>query len=126
LLAESEKSAHKPQKLRLGQKVQVRVAHLGAEVGYLDLGGKGEAIIDLRELRNDNGELLVQAGESIDAYVLSLADGTPVMTRSVPKGAGREVLQQALESKVPVEGTVPGRTTGGLEAARGGREPSGR
>jgi len=54
-------SAHKPQKLRLGQKVHARIAHVGSEIGYLDLGGKGEAIIDLRELRNDKGELLVQA-----------------------------------------------------------------
>jgi len=120
LFAESEKSAHKPQKLRLGQKVQARIAHLGAEIGYLDLGGKGEAIIDLRELRNDKGELSVQPGESIDAYVLSLTDGTPVMTRSVPKGAGREVLQQALESKVPVEGTVTAQNKGGLEVDLGG------
>src|SRR5712671_7037860 len=120
LFAESEKSAHKPQKLRLGQKVQARVAHVGAEIGYLDLGGKGEAIIDLRELRNEKGELLVQPGGTLDAYVLSLADGTPVMTRSVPKGAGREVLQQALESKVPVEGTVTAQNKGGLEVDLGG------
>ena len=62
----------------------------------------------------------MQAGESIDAYVLSLADGTPVMTRSVPKGAGREVLQQALESKVPVEGIVTAQNKGGLEVDLGG------
>src|SRR2546429_422950 len=46
LFAESEESAHKPARLRLGQKVQARVAHVGAEIAYLDLGGKGEAIID--------------------------------------------------------------------------------
>ena len=120
LLAENDKSGRKPQKLRLGQKLQARIAHVGAEIGYLDLGGKGEAIIDLRELRNDKGELLVQAGETIDAYVLSIADGTPVLTRSVPKGAGREVLQQALDSKVPVEGTVTAQNKGGLEVDLGG------
>jgi len=120
LFAESEKSAHRPERLRLGQKVHARVAHVGAEIGYLDLGGKGEAIIDLRELRNEKGELLVQPGETIDAYVLSLADGTPVLTRAVPKGAGREVLQQALESKVPVEGTVTAQNKGGLEVDLGG------
>jgi small subunit ribosomal protein S1 len=119
MLAESEKTPQR-QKLRLGQKVQARVAHVGAEIAYLDLGGKGEAIMDLRELRNEKGELLVQLGEAIDAYVLSLADGTPVMTRSVPKGAGREVLQQALESKVPVEGTVTAQNKGGLEVDLGG------
>jgi len=120
LFAESEKSAGKPARLRLGQKIQARVAHAGAEIAYLDLGGKGEAIIDLRELRNDKGELTIHAGDTIDAYVLSLAEGTAVMTRSVPKGAGREVLQQALESKVPVEGTVTAQNKGGLEVDLGG------
>ncbi|HYZ90512.1 MAG TPA: 30S ribosomal protein S1 [Myxococcales bacterium] len=120
LLAESEKTPRKQEKLRLGQKVAARVAHVGAEIAYLDLGGKGEAIIDLRELRNEKGELLVHPGETVDAYVLSLADGTPVMTRSVPKGAGREMLQQALESKVPVDGTVTAHNKGGLEVDLGG------
>src|SRR5207253_3711601 len=63
LFAESEKSAGKPARLRMGQKVQARVAHAGAEIAYLDLGGKGEAIIDLRELRNDKGELTIHAGD---------------------------------------------------------------
>src|SRR5207253_3729706 len=105
LLAESEKAPRRQEKLRLGQKIAARVAHVGAEIAYLDLGGKGEAIIDLRELRNEKSELLVHPGDTVEAYVLSIADGTPVMTRAVPKGAGRELLQQALESKVPVEGT---------------------
>ncbi|MFL5423813.1 MAG: S1 RNA-binding domain-containing protein [Myxococcales bacterium] len=120
LLRETEKTGEKRERLRLGQKISAKVAHLGAEIGYLDLGGKGEAIIDLRELRNDAGELLVHPGESIDAYVLSLGDGAVVLTRSVPKGAGREALQQALESKVPVEGTVTAQNKGGLEVDLGG------
>ncbi|HZX65433.1 MAG TPA: S1 RNA-binding domain-containing protein, partial [Myxococcales bacterium] len=120
LFRETEKTGEKRERLRLGQKISAKVAHLGAEIGYLDLGGKGEAIIDLRELRNDAGELLVHPGESIDAYVLSLGDGAVVLTRSVPKGAGREALQQALESKVPVEGTVTAQNKGGLEVDLGG------
>jgi small subunit ribosomal protein S1 len=120
LLAESEKTPRKQERLRLGQKIAARVAHVGAEIAYLDLGGKGEAIIDLRELRNEKGEPLVHPGDTVDAYVLSIADGTPVMTRSVPKGAGREMLQQALESKVPVEGTVTAHNKGGLEVDLGG------
>ncbi|HWE24440.1 MAG TPA: 30S ribosomal protein S1 [Myxococcales bacterium] len=120
LLAESEKTPRKQEKLRLGQRIAARVAHVGAEIAYLDLGGKGEAIIDLRELRNEKGELLVHPGDTVEAYVLSLAEGTAVMTRSVPKGAGREMLQQALESKVPVEGTVTAQNKGGLEVDLGG------
>jgi small subunit ribosomal protein S1 len=119
LFAQAE-AAPKKGRPRLGQKLQARIAHVGAEIAYLDLGGKGEAIIDLRELRNEKGELLVQPGETVDAYVLSVTDGTVVLTRSVPKGAGREMLQQALESRVPVEGTVTAQNKGGLEIDLGG------
>ncbi len=107
-------------RLKAGQKVSARIALLGGEVAFLDLGGKGEGIIDLRELRNDKGDLLMQVGETIDGYVLSLADGNVVITRSVPKGAGREVLQNALDARIPVEGLVTGVNKGGLEVDMGG------
>lgn len=118
LFAESQQ--HRPGKLRAGQKVSARIAHLGGEVAFLDLGGKGEGIIDLRELRNEKGELLLREGDPIDGYVLSLAEGNVVITRSVPKGAGREVVQQALDAKIPIEGTVTGHNKGGLEVDLGG------
>ena len=117
LFAQSEQQ--KPGKLRVGQKITARVAHLGGEVAFLDLGGKGEGIIDLRELRNEKGDLLVHAGEMLEGYVLSVTEGV-VVTRSVPKGAGREMLQQALDSKIPVEGLVTGQNKGGLEVDLGG------
>src|SRR5437660_2741127 len=118
LFAESDQQ--KPGKLRVGQKITARVAHLGAEVAFLDLGGKGEGIIDLRELRNEKGDLLVHAGETLEGYVLSVTEGNVVVTRSVPKGAGREMLQQALDSKIPIEGQVTGQNKGGLEVDLGG------
>src|SRR2546427_46426 len=107
-------------KLRPGQKISARIAHLGGEVAFLDLGGKGEGIIDLRELRNDAGDLLVHVGETLEGYVLSISEGNVVVTRSVPKGAGREVVQQALDSKIPIEGLVTGQNKGGLEVDLGG------
>src|SRR5207237_10166842 len=53
-------------------------------------------------------------------YLLSVAEGVVVVTRSVPKGAGREVVQTALESKIPIEGMVTGHNKGGLEVDLGG------
>src|SRR5882672_903134 len=56
MFAETEQQ--KPGRLKAGQKITARIAHLGGEVAFLDLGGKGEGIIDLRELRNDKGDLI--------------------------------------------------------------------
>ncbi len=43
-----------------------------------------------------------------------------VITRSVPKGAGREVIQSAFAAGLPVEGTVAALNKGGLEIDLGG------
>ena len=118
--AQKQREGQKGGRLKPGQRVSAKIAHLGAEVAFLDLGGKGEAIIDLGELRNDKGEMLAHVGETVDGYVLSLAEGQVVLTRSVPKGAGREALQQAMDAKVPVEGTVTAHNKGGLEVDLGG------
>jgi len=118
MFAESE--PQKAGRLRSGQKITARIAHLGGEVAFLDLGGKGEGIIDLHELRNDAGDLLVHVGETLEGYVLSISEGNVVVTRSVPKGAGREVVQQALDSRIPIEGLVTGQNKGGLEVDLGG------
>jgi small subunit ribosomal protein S1 len=120
MFAEAQKDRKAQGKLKPGQRLTAKVAHLGAEVAFLDLGGKGEGIIDLRELRNDKGELLVHVGESIDGYVLSLTDGNVMLTRSVPKGSGREALAQAMAAKLPVEGVVTAVNKGGLEVDLGG------
>ena len=115
-----ESPQEKPGRLKPGHKITARIAHLGAEVAFLDLGGKGEGIIDLRELRNDKGDLLANVGEALEGYVLSVSEGNAVVTRSVPKGAGREVVLQAMESKIPIEGLVTGHNKGGLEVDLGG------
>jgi small subunit ribosomal protein S1 len=119
LFAESG-AQQKQGRLRPGQKVSGRIAHLGGEVAFLDLGGKGEGIIDLRELRNEKGDLLAHAGETLEGYVLSVSEGNVVVTKSVPKGAGREIVQAALDSKIPIEGMVTGQNKGGLEVDLGG------
>jgi small subunit ribosomal protein S1 len=120
LFAEQQSQQPRHERLRPGAKVKAKVAHLGAEVAFLDMGGKGEGIIDLRELRDEKGSLTVSEGGEIDGYVLSMGEGTVVITRSVPKGAGREVLQEALQSRLPVEGTVVAVNKGGLEIDLGG------
>ncbi|MBS2024301.1 MAG: S1 RNA-binding domain-containing protein [Deltaproteobacteria bacterium] len=120
LFAAEQAKKPKRERLHLGSKVQAKVAHIGAEVAFLDLGGKGEGIIDLRELRNEAGELTAHEGDAIEGWVLSVGEGSVVVTRSVPKGAGRELLQTAMDAGMAVDGLVTAVNKGGLEVDLGG------
>jgi len=102
-----------------GQKISAKILQVGRDTAFLDLGGKSEGLIESRELRDEDGALRFQIGQTIEGYVRSLDDGV-WLTLTIPKGARREALAQAREGGIPVEGTVTGVNKGGLEVDLGG------
>jgi small subunit ribosomal protein S1 len=121
LLAQSEMAAA-PRRFEVGQKVSGRIVQIGQEQAFLDLGGKGEGMIDLAELKDTHGDLIVSVGEILEGYVLALAGdhGGVVVTKALSKGAQREFLAEARETGIPVEGLVTSHNKGGLEIDLGG------
>jgi small subunit ribosomal protein S1 len=122
LFAASEKAGGARPRLEVGQKVSARIVKIGQDVAFLDLGGKGEGMISLSELRDSKGEIIVTAGEILEGYVLSLSGehGGTVVTKQLSKGAQREFLFDARDSRIPVEGLVTAQNKGGLEVDLGG------
>lgn len=101
--------------LQTGQVVKGRIIQIGADSVFVDVHGKGEAMIARAELEDDNGVLQVAIGTEIEATVLS-TDGEVRLSRKLLKGAqAREMLQIAVENGVPVEGKVTGVIKGGYE-----------
>jgi len=79
----------KPRAFEEGQSVEGTVVALSDDVAFVDVGGKGEASIDLEELRNEDGELEAAVGDKIVAIVVSTAGGLR-LSRRLARGAGRE------------------------------------
>jgi small subunit ribosomal protein S1 len=121
LLAASE--SEPVQRPVVGQTVRGRVIALGATSAFVEIGGKGEAIIDVGELRDpETGEPLVAVGDQIDATVVDDGgtSGTVVLKRTV--GRGGHVpgeLEQALAHGLAVEGLVSGENKGGFDVQIG-------
>ena len=45
----------KTSRVQKGQTIEGAIVAIGPEVAFVNVGGKGEAMIDLAELRNDEG-----------------------------------------------------------------------
>jgi small subunit ribosomal protein S1 len=118
MFAESEHGAQ-IKTFDVGEKVSGRIVQIGRERAFLDLGGKGEGMIDVSELKDSKGEVLVTVGEILEGYVLSVTGGI-VVTKALTKGAQREFLQEAHRGGIPVEGLVAAHNKGGLEIDLGG------
>ncbi|WP_434349056.1 S1 RNA-binding domain-containing protein [Myxococcus virescens] len=108
--------------LRVGEKVRGTIFQLGADTAFVSVEGaaKSEAMIELRELKDDEGILRFGVGDTIDAHVVEVGAKGILLSRALAKGsANLALLAEARASGMPVEGLVLSVNKGGVEVAIG-------
>jgi small subunit ribosomal protein S1 len=120
MFAASKQDTGSRRGVRPGEKVSGPIFQLGADTAFISLGGKSEAMIELRELKDDEGILRFGVGDVIEAYVLEAGARGILLTKSINKGsASLAMLAEARVTGMPVEGLVLSVNKGGLEVAVG-------
>lgn len=105
----------KAKRFENGQTVEGPIVAIGPEVAFVNVGGKGEASIDIEELKDEDGRLEVAVGDRIQAIVVSTAGGL-TLSRKLARGAATQrQLEDAFHSGLPVEGKVEKAVKGGYE-----------
>src|SRR5512136_1862713 len=103
-------------KLFPGDKVSGKVAKVSKDTIFVDLGGKSEGIADVQEFLDKEGRLIVQQGDLVEMRVASTRDGIHLTKGMKVQGADAlDMLREAKENLVPVEGRVSGVVKGGFE-----------
>jgi len=108
-------------RLDQGELVEGRIVSIGPEVALVDVGRKGEAVMDIAELKNDAGEFEVALGDRVKAMVVSTQGGLTLSRRLAGAAASDEQFEAAFESGLPVEGKVERAVKGGYEVRIGRR-----
>jgi small subunit ribosomal protein S1 len=102
--------------LEPGQKIDATVLQIGNEWIFLDVGQKGEGILDTRELLDNEGQLTVAVGDRVSAYFMSRKGGELRFTTRLGGGStGTAQLEEAWRSEIPVEGRIEKEIKGGYE-----------
>jgi small subunit ribosomal protein S1 len=98
-----------------GQTIEGTIVAIGPEVAFVDVGGKGEATIEIDELKDADGRLEVAVGDRVQAVVVSTVGGL-ILSRKLARGAATErQLEDAFHTGLPVEGKVERAVKGGYE-----------
>jgi len=98
-----------------GQTLEGTIVAVGPEVAFVDVGGKGEATIEIDELKDAEGALEVAVGDRIQAMVVSTVGGL-TLSRKLARGAATaQQLEDAFHTGLPVEGKVERAVKGGYE-----------
>jgi small subunit ribosomal protein S1 len=103
-----------------GQTIQGTIVAIGQDVAFVNVGGKGEAMIALDELKDSDGALEVGVGDRIQAVVVSTEGGLGLSRKLARGAATARQLEDAFHARLPVEGKVERAVKGGYEVRLGG------
>ena len=98
-----------------GQTIEGTIVAFGPKVAFVNIGGKGEAEIDLAELKDAEGDVEVSVGDRIQAMVVSTSGGIVLSRKGVRNAATQRELEDAFNAGVAVEGKVTQAVKGGYE-----------
>lgn len=108
-------STPRPQEVKVGDRVRGRIVSVGEVDAFVDYGGRSEATITASELRDPDGSARYNVGDEIEAIVASTDSGVllTLSGRAIPLTG--EMLREAYDNRIPVEGSVKGINKGGFE-----------
>ena len=101
-------ASERVKRIEKGQTVDGTIVRIGQEVALVDVGGKSEAVIDVAELKDDEGRLEVAEGDQTSG-------GLTLSRRGLLGAATARQLEDAFHMRLPVEGRVERAVKGGYE-----------
>jgi len=112
-----EASSESPgRKLFPGEMASGRVVKISKDTVFVDLGGKSEGLADIQEFLDKGGNLTIKQGDGVELRVASIRDGIHLTKGMKVQGANAlEILREAKENLIPVEGRVLKVIKGGFE-----------
>jgi len=118
-----EKNSRLPGRLEPGQKVISKVVSISGDFVYVDMDGKSEGAIDLKEFKDEKGDYSIGIGDEIEAFFASFQNGVKRLTTmkhglSILSLSG---IRDAYNANLPVSGKVSGELKGGFEVYVGGK-----
>jgi small subunit ribosomal protein S1 len=103
-------------KFRSGDRVSGNVIKITKDTIFVNLGGKSEGFSDTIEFMDKEGNLIVKEGDLVEMRVASTRDGIHLTKGMKVQGAdAMELLLDAKENFLPVEGRVSAVNKGGFE-----------
>jgi len=99
-----------------GEKVEAVIVQITREWVFIDVGGKSEGCIVINEFVDEEGNITIKEGDTINVYFLSSRNNEMLFTtRLTGDTAGTEHLEEAYHSRIPVEGLVEKEIKGGFK-----------
>lgn len=105
----------RPGGFKKGQRIRATVSRVNDSTVFFDIGSKADATMERMDVPSN-----VALGDVLDVFVLAVKDGEIKLTLTVSGEATRELLDEAKEHGIPVQGKVTSHNEHGFEVELSG------
>jgi small subunit ribosomal protein S1 len=99
-----------------GDKVSGKVLKVSKDTIFVELGGKSEGFADVQEFLDKEGNPTIKQGDWVEMRVASIRDGIHLTKGMKVQGPDSlDILREAKENLIPIEGRVASVVKGGFQ-----------
>lgn len=111
----------KTRRFSRGQTIEGTIVAIGPETSLVNVGGKGEAVIETADLKDHENDLEFVVGDRIQAIVVGTTGGITLSRKGIRGAASLRQLEDAHLARLSVEGKVEREIKGGYEVRIAGQ-----
>jgi small subunit ribosomal protein S1 len=100
--------------LQIGDRIKGRIISIGKDSVFMDTGTKVDGTVERAELLDGDGNMPFNEGDEIELYVVAVNDHEIHLSRAISGIGGLELLKEAFENAIPVEGKTSAICKGGF------------
>lgn len=108
-------SAGMKEDLHVGDKVRGRIIAITDSAVFVDTGTKADGVVEIEELKDDEGNLPHAVGDYLELYVVAADESEIRLSRAIAGVGGLDMLKDAYAGAIPVEGKVLQVIKGGFQ-----------
>jgi small subunit ribosomal protein S1 len=101
--------------IRVGDKIHGKIISITDKAVFIDTGTKTDGVVEIEELRDDQGQLPYAVGDVLDLFVVELNESEIRLSKAIAGVGGLSMLKEAFENAIPVEGKVVQTVKGGFQ-----------
>lgn len=101
--------------IQVGDRIRGRIISIGSNSVFVDTGTKVDGAVDRSELLDEDGQLSLAEGDELDLYVVAAGESEIRLSKAISGIGGLNMLRDAWEQRIPVEGKVVAAIKGGFQ-----------
>jgi small subunit ribosomal protein S1 len=101
--------------INVGDRIKGRIISIGTGSVFVDTGTKVDGVVERTELLDEDGRLPYAVGDELELYVVAADESEIRLSKAVSGIGGLNMLTDAFEQKIPIEGKVVASIKGGFQ-----------